>query len=791
MSSNFGDNRANNNTGNTSTKNSNDNNNVHSTKKETLSLKVAEAEQRDVGRKIVRMDPEIAERLNITSGDSLELSSLGKKTSVLNWPARESDRGKGLIRIDGYTRNKLDVGINDQVEVKKVISKDAKSITFAPTEPLRIVGAEEYLSEYLNGQLMTKGDTIPLNVMGQRIDLVVISTNPSGPVIINDSTNITVSEESAKAVQVSKEGGVPSITYEDIGGLGDAVERVREMIELPLRHPELFKRLGVEAPKGVLLHGPPGTGKTLLAKAIASETNANFYTIGGPEIMSKYYGESEEKLRNVFQQAEQNAPSIIFIDELDSIAPKREEVSGEVERRIVAQLLSLMDGMSTRGKVVVIGATNRINAIDPALRRPGRFDREIEIGVPDRNGRLEILQIHTRGMPIAKDVNLEKLADISHGFVGADLQALAKEAAIRALRRVLPEVDLSSESIPADTLRKIIVTMQDFMDVIKEMEPSAMREVFVEIPDVKWEDIGGLSTIKQELQEAVEWPLKYQKLFTHADAVPPKGILLYGPPGTGKTLIAKAAANESEANFISIKGPELLSKWVGESEKGVREVFRKARQAAPCIIFFDEIDAIAPRRGGDFGDTHVTERLISQLLTELDGLEILTNVIVIGATNRPDIIDPALLRPGRFDRLLYVPPPDRDSRIQIIKIHTRKKPLADDVNVEQLADHTEGYTGADIASLSSAAVMLALREYVSKYKDQKEADNRVQELKIHMGHFEEAMKKIRPLSTQELNIYKRISEQFGKPEIASSTGGAGSGMSMERGGRGTPDSGIT
>jgi transitional endoplasmic reticulum ATPase len=791
MSSNIGDNRANNNTGNGSAKNSNDNNNVHSTKKETLSLKVAEAEQRDVGRKIVRIDPEIAERLNITSGDSLELSSLGKKTSVLNWPARESDRGKGLIRIDGYTRNKLDVGINDQVEVKKVISKDAKSITFAPTEPLRIVGAEEYLSEYLNGQLMTKGDTIPLNVMGQRIDLVVISTNPSGPVIINDSTNITVSEESAKAVQVSKEGGVPSITYEDIGGLGNAVERVREMIELPLRHPELFKRLGVEAPKGVLLHGPPGTGKTLIAKAIASETNANFYTIGGPEIMSKYYGESEEKLRNVFQQAEQNAPSIIFIDEIDSIAPKREEVSGEVERRIVAQLLSLMDGMSTRGKVVVIGATNRINAIDPALRRPGRFDREIEIGVPDRNGRLEILQIHTRGMPIAKDVNLEKLADISHGFVGADLQALAKEAAIRALRRVLPEVDLSSESIPADTLRKIIVTMQDFMDVIKEMEPSAMREVFVEVPDVKWEDIGGLSTIKQELQEAVEWPLKYQKLFTHADAVPPKGILLYGPPGTGKTLIAKAAANESEANFISIKGPELLSKWVGESEKGVREVFRKARQAAPCIIFFDEIDAIAPRRGGDFGDTHVTERLISQLLTELDGLEILTNVIVIGATNRPDIIDPALLRPGRFDRLLYVPPPDRDSRIQIIKIHTRKKPLADDVNVEQLADHTEGYTGADIASLSSAAVMLALREYISKYKDQKEADNRVQELKIYMGHFEEAMKKIKPLSTQELNIYKRISEQFGKPEIASSTGGTGSGMSMERGGRGTPDSGIT
>ncbi|MDQ3869716.1 MAG: AAA family ATPase, partial [Thermoproteota archaeon] len=477
MSSNIDGNGANN-IGNTST-----DDNVDSTKKETLTLKVAEAEQRDVGRKIVRIDPEVCERLNITSGDALELSSLGKKTTVLNWPARESDRGKGLIRIDGYTRNKLDVGINDQVEVKKVISKDAKSITLAPTEPLRIVGAEEYLSEYLNGQLMTKGDTIPLNVMGQRIDLVVISTNPTGPVTINDSTKITVSEESAKAVQVSREGGVPSITYEDIGGLGNAVERVREMIELPLRHPELFKRLGVEAPKGVLLHGPPGTGKTLLAKAVANETNANFYTIGGPEIMSKYYGESEEKLRNVFQQAEKNAPSIIFIDEIDSIAPKREEVSGEVERRIVAQLLSLMDGMSSRGKVVVIGATNRVNAIDPALRRPGRFDREIEIGVPDRNGRLEILHIHTRGMPLAKDVNLEKLADISHGFVGADLQSLSKEAAIGALRKILPEIDLSSESIPADTLRKIIVTMQDFMDVVKEMEPSAMREVFVEVPD--------------------------------------------------------------------------------------------------------------------------------------------------------------------------------------------------------------------------------------------------------------------------------------------------------------------
>lgn len=734
-------------------------------KTKSISLKVAEAEQRDVGRKIARVDPTIAERLNISTGDALEISSLGKKTTVLNWPARESDKNKGLIRIDGYARNKLDVGINDSVELKKVESKDAKSITLAPTEPLRIVGAEDYLSDYLNGHLMTKGDTIPINVMGQRIDLVVISTNPSGPIIITDSTKITVSEESAKAVQISKEGGAPSITYEDIGGIRNEVARVREMIELPLRHPELFKRLGVEAPKGVLLHGPPGTGKTLLAKAVANETNASFYTIGGPEIMSKYYGESEEKLRNIFEQAEKNAPSIIFIDEIDSIAPKREEVSGEVERRIVAQLLSLMDGMSSRGKVVVIGATNRVNAVDPALRRPGRFDREIEIGVPDRDGRLEILQIHSRGMPLAKDVDLEKLADISHGFVGADLQALSKEAAMRALRRVLPQIDLSSESIPSDTLKKIIVTMQDFTGVIKEMEPSAMREVFVEIPNVKWDDIGGLPDIKEELQEAVEWPLKYQGLFTFVDAAPPKGILLYGPPGTGKTLMAKAAANESEANFISIKGPELLSKWVGESEKGIREVFRKARQAAPCLIFFDEIDAIAPIRGGDFGDSNVTERVISQLLTELDGLEILTNVVVIAATNRPDIIDPALLRPGRFDRLLYVSPPDRDSRLQILKIHTKNKPLSEDINLETLADLSEGYTGADIASMSSAAVMLALRKHILKYRDPDEAEEHAKELKLHMQEFEEAMKKIRPLSNQELTMYKRISEEFGKPEI--------------------------
>lgn len=728
------------------------------------SLKVAEAEQSDVGRRIARVDPKVARQLNLSAGDALEISSLGKKTNVLCWPARENDTGKGLVRIDGYLRNRLDVGINDSVEIRKVQSKSAEKVTLAPTEPLRIVGAEGYLQEYLLGSLLSTGDIFPLTIMGQRVDLVVISTNPSGPVLMEDFTEVTVSEESDKAIQVAKGDGTSSISYEDIGGIKNEVSRLREMIELPLRHPELFKRLGVEAPKGVLLHGPPGTGKTLLAKAVAHETNANFYTIGGPEIMSKFYGESEERLREIFKKAEENAPAIIFIDEIDSIAPKREEVSGEVERRVVAQLLSLMDGMSSRGKVVVIGATNRINAIDPALRRPGRFDREMEIGVPDREGRLEILQIHTRGMPLEKDVDLGVIANMSHGFVGADLQAVAKEAGIRALRRVLPEIDLTTENIPSEILKKIIVTMDDFLSVIKEIEPSALREVFVEVPDVNWEDIGGLKDVKQELQEAVEWPLKYHGLFVHSDATPPKGILLYGPPGTGKTLMAKAAAHESEANFISIKGPELLSKWVGESEKGVREVFRKARQAAPCIVFFDEIDAIAPTRGLG-SDSHVTERVISQLLTEMDGLEVLSNVIIIAATNRPDIIDAALLRPGRFDRLLYVPPPDKEARMQILKIHTSKKPLADDVNIDTIANQTEGYTGADIAALASAAVMLALRTHIEKYKDPKKAESAKNELKVHMKNFEEAMNKIRPLSKHEIDTYRTIAERFGKPEV--------------------------
>jgi transitional endoplasmic reticulum ATPase len=529
--------------------------------------------------------------------------------------------------------------------------------------------------------------------------------------------------------------GVPRVSYEDIGGLKNEVQKVREMIELPLRHPEIFDRIGIEAPKGVLLHGPPGTGKTLLAKAVANETNANFYSISGPEIMSKFYGESEERLREVFKEAEENAPSIIFIDEIDSIAPKREEVSGDVEKRVVSQLLTLMDGLQSRGKLVVIGATNRPNAIDPALRRPGRFDREIDIGIPDEQGRLDILLIHSRGMPLTEDVNLESIAKVTHGFVGADLEALSKEAAMRSLRRILPEINLEQPKIPVEILNKIKITKQDFDEALRDVQPSAMREVLVQRPNVGWEDIGGLQQVKEELAEAIEWPLKHANLFAEANVEPPKGILLYGPPGTGKTMIAKAVAATSEANFISIKGPELISKWVGESEKGVREVFRKARQAAPCVIFFDELDAVAPRRGGSEGDAHVTERLLSQMLTELDGLEDLKGVVVIGATNRPDIIDEALLRPGRFDRILEVPAPDKEARKHIFQIHTKKKPLESDVNLDKLVEMTEGMTGADIAALVNAAAMTAIKEHVRQKSGSK--------LRISMRYFETALNKIK------------------------------------------------
>src|SRR5437016_707911 len=719
-------------------------------------LRVAEAKPADAGRGIVRIDPEVMKILELKEGDVVLI--LGSKATAAGvrrgYP---EDANRGVIRMDGMQRRNAGVGIDDKVGLRKALARPAEKVSLAPTEPIRIMGGEEYMAQVLQGRAITRGDVLSVSVMGRKFDFVVTSFSPGADaVLVEQGTEIKIAEKPTK----EEAAKVPKVDYEDIGGLGQEVRKVREMIELPLRHPELFERLGVEAPKGVLLHGPPGTGKTLLARAVASETNANFLSIGGPEIMSKYYGESEERLREVFKEAQENAPSIVFIDEIDSIAPKREEVTGEVEKRVTSQLLSLMDGLQSRGKVVVIGSTNRPNAIDPALRRPGRFDREIEIGVPDRDGRLEVLEIHTRGMPLAEDVDLKKLADVTHGFVGADLESLAKEAAIRALRRILPEINLEAQSIPGDILNKIIVKMADFQDALKEIEPSAMREVLVEIPDVTWDQVGGLEDVKEELREAVEWPLKYPDLFAQLNASPPKGLLLYGPPGTGKTLLAKAVAHESESNFISVKGPELLNKFVGESEKAVREVFRKARQASPCIIFFDEIDSVAPVRGSGGGDAHVTERVISQFLTEMDGLEELRNVVIIAATNRPDIIDSALLRPGRFDRLLFVPPPDLEARRQIFKIHTRKTPLGEDVNLDELAKRTDGYTGADIASVANTAVMLSLREHISKSKDPEDAKKRAKGLKVAKRHYDEALQKIKPMSSEELKMYERFSQQF-------------------------------
>ena len=712
-------------------------------------IKVAELKAGETGRGIVRLDPALMDVLSIRVGDIVQIDG-SKKTVAKVLRGAPEDANLGIIRMDGSTRRNAGVSLDERVAVKKVTAKNAEKITFSPTEQLRLQGGEEYLKQVLDGRAIAKGDTITLNVMGNKIDLVVTSFSPSGEaVMICDTTEVKVSDKPA-----ANKGDVPKVSYDDIGGLGDAVKKIREMVELPLRHPELFKRLGVEAPKGVLLHGPPGTGKTMLAKAVAGETSSNFISIGGPEIVSKFYGESEGKLREIFKEAEENAPSIIFIDEIDSIAPKREEVTGEEERRIVAQLLSLMDGLNSRGKVVVIGATNRPNSIDEALRRPGRFDREIEIGIPDRDGRHEILMIHTRGMPLADDVDLDWLADRTHGYSGADLSALTKEAAMAALRRVLPDVDLEAEEIPREVLNKISVTKDDFKSALRDMQPSTMREVLIEKPNVKWEDIGALEEPKQELKEAVEWPLKYGKVFEHMSARPPKGILLYGPPGTGKTMLAKAVATESEANFIAVKGPEFLNKWVGESEKAVRETFRKARQAAPCVIFMDEIDSIAPERGkGNGGDDGVTERVISQMLTEMDGLESLNNVVVIAATNRPDIMDPALLRPGRFDKSIFIGPPDKDSRRSIFGIHTRGKPLADDVDLEKLADETEGCTGADISAICNEAVMNAVRRLIAKGKEP--TDEEIQACKVDAEDFQEALGKFGPTKRAELSQYNQ------------------------------------
>lgn len=707
-------------------------------KKSDVKLKVAEARPNDVGRGIVRIDPFIQKKMKLETGDIVKI--IGKnETAAKVWPGFPNDELSNNIRIDGMIRRNADVGIDENVIIEKIATKNAKKITFAPTQPLKIMGGEEYLQQVLEGRVLSKGDLITINVMGRKIDLIVTNFSPGGAaVLLEASTNIQISEKPVSE-KISK---LPRVTYDDVGGLEEEVRKVREMIELPLRHPELFDKLGVEAPKGVLLHGPPGTGKTLLARAVANETNSNFLSLSGPEVMSKFYGQSEENIREIFKNAEENAPSIIFIDEIDSIAPKRDEVSGEVERRVVAQILALMDGLESRGKVVVIGATNRPNALDPALRRPGRFDREIVIGIPNRKARFEILKIHTRGMPVDKKVKLSKLADLTHGFVGADLAALTREAAMRALRRILPKINFEVDEIPPEILNNLIVLSQDFKEALRELEPSALREVIIENPDVRWNEIGGLAMAKQELREAIEWPLSYPKLFEHMNGESPKGILLYGPPGTGKTLLAKAVATETEANFISVKGPEFLSKWVGESEKAVRETFKKAKQAAPCIVFFDEIDAIVPVRGSGFGDAKVTERIISQILTELDGLETLHDIVVIGATNRPDMIDPALLRPGRFDRLIYIPEPDFDARKEIFKIHVRGKPLSTNVKLEKLAKDTEGFSGADIASVCNEAVMLSIREYVQAGgTDNKE---RIKSNKISMKHFMKAIEKVKP-----------------------------------------------
>ncbi|AMM53891.1 CDC48 family AAA ATPase [Pyrococcus kukulkanii] len=811
-------------------------------KKEEIKLRVAEALKWDVGRGIVRFDRKYQRMLGVQAGDIVEIEG-ERVTAAIVANAHPDDRGLDIIRMDGYIRRNAGVSIGDFVTVRRAQVREAKKVVLAPAQRgviIQIPG--DIIKNNLLGRPVVKGDIIVASGRGEfysgtpfdelfrgffeamsvgfgELKFVVVNTIPKGIVQITYNTEVEVLPQ---AVEVREEK-VPEVTYEDIGGLKDAIEKIREMVELPLKHPELFERLGIEPPKGVLLYGPPGTGKTLLAKAVANEANAYFIAINGPEIMSKYYGESEERLREIFKEAEENAPAIIFIDEIDAIAPKREEVVGEVEKRVVSQLLTLMDGLKSRGKVIVIAATNRPDAIDPALRRPGRFDREIEVGVPDKQGRKEILQIHTRGMPIEPDFEkdavlkvlkelereerfdktviselmekvkeasseeeiketlkkdgkvyvevkarlidklLDELAEITHGFVGADLAALAREAAMVVLRRLIKEgkINPEAETIPREVLEELKVTKRDFLEALKMVEPSALREVLIEVPNVHWDDIGGLEEVKQQLREAVEWPLKYPKAFKKLGITPPKGILLYGPPGTGKTLLAKAIATESQANFIAIRGPEVLSKWVGESEKRIREIFRKARQAAPSIIFIDEIDAIAPARGTSEGEK-VTDRLINQLLTEMDGIQENSGVVVIAATNRPDILDPALLRPGRFDRLILVPAPDEKARLEIFKVHTRNMPLAKDVDLRELARRTEGYTGADIAALVREAALNALKRAVSSLPREiveEESEEFLNNLVVTRRDFEEAFKKVKPSVTKYMiEYYKQFEE---------------------------------
>jgi transitional endoplasmic reticulum ATPase len=741
-----------------------------------MKLTVKPLKQKDAGRGLAAIDRAAMDELDLENGDYVVLSSDQGRAVARVWPGYPEDEGEGIVRIDGRLRQEADVGIDDNVAVEPADIKPATAVTVALPQNLRVRGdITPMVRDRLSGRPVTTGQTIPISfgfggmstVSGQQIPVKIADTDPDGTVVVSNDTEIQVSEQPAEEIAAGApagEGGdsTPNVAYEDIGGLDRELEQVREMIELPMRHPELFQQLGIEPPKGVLLHGPPGTGKTLIAKAVANEIDAHFQTISGPEIMSKYYGESEEKLREVFDEAEENAPAIVFIDEIDSIAPKRGETQGDVERRVVAQLLSLMDGLEERGDVTVIAATNRVDAIDPALRRGGRFDREIEIGVPDKEGRKEILQVHTRGMPLAEEIDIDAFAESTHGFVGADIESLAKEAAMNALRRVRPEIDLEADEIDAELLESIQVTEDDFKAALKGIEPSALREVFVEVPDVTWDQVGGLEDTKERLRETIQWPLDYPEVFESMDLQSAKGVLLYGPPGTGKTLLAKAVANEANSNFISVKGPELLNKYVGESEKGVREVFEKARANAPTVVFFDEIDSIAGERGSNMGDSGVGERVVSQLLTELDGIEELEDVVVVATTNRPDLIDSALLRPGRLDRHVHVPVPDEDARRAILEVHTRNKPLADDVDLDYLASETGNFVGADIEALVREATMNATREFINSV-DPEEAIESVGNVRITAEHFEEALSDITPSVDEDVREqYEELEEKFEK-----------------------------
>ena len=708
----------------------------------TLILKVKEALAKDAGRVIARIDPEDIKILGVEIGEIIEIEGKRKAPAKV-MPCYLEDRGKKIIQIDGISRENAQIGLDEKVKIYKVDCKPASKIILSPLTVSSLLSSDKdtrYISSLIEGLPVTYGDRVRATLFGSKsCDFKVLETIPDGIVLIGSTTLVKM-----KTKESGREG--PSkVSYEDIGGLGTQIQRIREMIELPLKYPQVFERLGIDPPKGVLLHGPPGTGKTLIARAVANETDAYFTHISGPEIMGKFYGESEGRLRGVFKDARAHAPAIIFIDEIDAIAPKREEMGGEkqVERRVVAQLLSLLDGLESRGQVIVIAATNIPNTLDPALRRPGRFDREISVPVPDKNGRLEILQIYTRGMPLSEDVSLEKLAEITHGFVGADLEALGREAAMSALRKVLPKIDFEMADIPYESLMELEVKMDNFLEAMKEVEPSAIREVFVEVPDVKWEDVGGLENIKQELKEAIEWPLKYSDVFKKANTNPPKGILLYGAPGTGKTLLAKSVANESGVNFISVKGPSLVSMYVGESEKAIRQIFKKAKQASPTILFFDEIDSITPRRSSGSTDTSVIGRMMSQFLTEMDGIEELKDVVVLAATNRLDLIDEAILRSGRFDLLLELPVPNEKTREEIFKIHTKNKPLTEDVDLKNLARETEGKVGSDIELICRKAAMFAIREFINKNQDISKLGNGKPEFNISSDHFREALNLIK------------------------------------------------